>query len=74
MVIGALDSPLRLCLERDLATDLYSYSTLIPRYDETSRRVNRVSSNNSMTSLSTAIGALGSHLGPHLEIDLVTDL
>jgi hypothetical protein len=73
-VIGALDSPLGPHLESDLATDLYSDSTPIAIMDESDRGVNFNCLNKSVSSLSAAIGALGSPLGPHLESDLVTDL
>jgi hypothetical protein len=42
--------------------------------DESDRQINFNSLKKSMTSLSAAIGALGSPLGPHPESDLVTDL
>jgi hypothetical protein len=42
--------------------------------DESNHQINFNNLKKSATSLSAVIGALGSHLGPHLESDLVTDL
>jgi hypothetical protein len=42
--------------------------------DESDHQINFNSLKKSVTSLSAAIGALGSHLGLHLESDLVTNL
>jgi hypothetical protein len=42
--------------------------------DESDRQINCNSLKKSVTSLSAAIGTLDSHLEPHLESDLVTDL
>jgi hypothetical protein len=72
--IGALGSPLRPHPESDLVTDLYSSSTPIANMDRSSCQINFNSLNKSVISLSAAIRALGSPLGPHPESDLETDL
>jgi hypothetical protein len=72
--IGALDSRLGPLLENDLATDLYSSSTPIAAIDESDRQIRFNLLNKSTISLSVAIGASGSSLGPHPERDLATDL
>jgi hypothetical protein len=72
--IGALGSPLRPQPESDLVTDLYSDSTPIADMVRSSCQISFNSLNNSVISLSAAMGALGSPLGPHLESDLETDL
>jgi hypothetical protein len=51
-----------------------SLSAVISIMDESDRHINFNSLKKSVTSLSAAIGALSSHLGPHPESDLVTDL
>jgi hypothetical protein len=72
--IGALGSPLGPNLESDLETDLYSGSTLIANMDKSDCQISFNSINKSVISLSAAIGALGSSLGPHPESDLETSL
>jgi hypothetical protein len=72
--IGALGSPLRPHPESDLPTYLYSDSTLIVIMDESDRQISFNILNKSTTSLSAVIRALGFHLGPHPENDLVTCL
>jgi hypothetical protein len=72
--IGALGSPLGPHPESDLVTDLYSGSTPIAIMDESDRRIRFNRLNKSAISLSAAIGALGSPLGPRPERDLATDL
>jgi hypothetical protein len=73
-MIGALCSSLGPHLESDLATYLYSSSTPIANMDESDRRIIVNSFKESVISLSVAIGALGSPLGPNPESDLATDL
>jgi hypothetical protein len=73
-VIGALGSPLGLHPESDLVTDLYSVSTPIANMVRTGCQISFNSLNKSIISLSAAIGALGSPLGPHPESDLEIDL
>jgi hypothetical protein len=57
---------------------LKKFATSLPAtiaiMDESDRQINFNSLKKSVTSLSAAIGALGSPLGPHPESDLVTDL
>jgi hypothetical protein len=72
--IGALGSPLGPHLESDLVADLYSASTSIANMDKSGYQISFNSLNKSVISLSAAIGALGSPLGPHPESDLETDL
>jgi hypothetical protein len=72
--IGALGSPLGPHLESDLVTYLYSGSTPIGNMDRSDCQISFNSLNKSVISLSVAIGALGSPLGPHLESDLEIDL
>jgi hypothetical protein len=72
--IGALGSPLGPHLESDLVTYLYSVSTPICNMDRSDCQISFNSLNKSVISLSVAIGALGSPLGPHLESDLEIDL
>jgi hypothetical protein len=72
--IGALGSPLGPHLESDLVTYLYSGSTPIANMDRSDCQISFNSLNKSVISLSVAIGALGSPLGPHLESDLEIDL
>jgi hypothetical protein len=72
--IGALGSPLGSHPESDLVADLYSASTSIANMDKSGYQINFNSLNKSVISLSAAIGALGSPLGPHPESDLETDL
>jgi hypothetical protein len=74
VMIGALGSPLGPHQESDLATDLYSGSTLIANMDESNRWINFNLLNKFVISLSAAIGALASPLGTHVESDLTTDL
>jgi hypothetical protein len=69
-MIGALGSPLGPHPESDLVTDLYSGSTPIANMDMFSCQISFSSLNKSIMSLSAAIGALGSPLGPHPESDL----
>jgi hypothetical protein len=73
-VIRALGSSLGPHPESDLATDLYSSSTLIVIIDESDRRISFNRLKKSVTSLPAMIRALGSLLGPHPESDLATDL
>jgi hypothetical protein len=54
--IGALGSPLGPCLEGDLATDLYSDSTLIANMDESNHRISFNLLNKSVISLLVMIG------------------
>jgi hypothetical protein len=72
--IGALGSLLGLHPESDLVTDLYSVSTPIANMVRTGCQISFNSLNKSIISLSAAIGALGSPLGPHPESDLEIDL
>jgi hypothetical protein len=72
--IGALGSLLGHHLESDLRTDLYSGSTPIAIMDESDHRISFNLLTESAISLSAAIGASGSPLGPHPERDLATDL
>jgi hypothetical protein len=74
VTIEALGSPLGPYPKSDLETDLYSASTPIANMDRFSCQISFNSLNKSVISLSAAIGALGSPLGPHLESDLETDL
>jgi hypothetical protein len=71
-VIRALSSPLGPNLESDLATDLYSGSTLIANMDESDYRfiINRFKE--SVTLLSAMIGVLNSPLELHPKSDLDT--
>jgi hypothetical protein len=73
-VIGALSSPLGPHPESDLATDIYSGSTPIVIIDESDHRISFNNLQKLMTSLSAAIGALGSPLGPYPKSDLAIDL
>jgi hypothetical protein len=74
VTIEALGSPLGPHLESDLETDLYSGSTPIANMDRSDCQISFNSLNKFIISLSAAIGALGSPLGPHPESDLETDL
>jgi hypothetical protein len=74
VAIGALGSPLEPHPKSDLVTYLYSVSTLIANMDKSGCQISFNSLNKSVISLSAAIGALGSPLGPHLESNLETDL
>jgi hypothetical protein len=65
VVIGALCSLLVPHLECDLATDIYFDSTLIAIMDESDRWISFNHFGKSMISLSVAIGASDSPLGPH---------
>jgi hypothetical protein len=67
-------SPLGPRPESDLATDLYSDSTLIASMDESNHQISFNLLNKSAISLLAAIGASGSPLGPRPERDLATDL
>jgi hypothetical protein len=73
-VIEALGSSLGHYKESDLATDLYSGSTLIANMDEFDRRISFNHLKKSMTSLSATIGTSSSPLGPHLESNLAINL
>jgi hypothetical protein len=64
VAIGALCSLLRPHLESDLPTDLYSVSTLIDIMDEFDHRISFNLLTESVISLSAAIGASNSPLGP----------
>jgi HD-like signal output (HDOD) protein len=68
--IRVLGSPLEPHPESDLAINLYSGSTLIANMDESDRQINFNNLKKSATSLSSAIRALDSTLGPHPESDL----
>jgi hypothetical protein len=72
--IGALGTPLGPNSESDLVIDLNSGSIPIAIMDEYDHRISFNSLKKSVTSLSTAIGALGSPLGPRPESDVATDL
>jgi hypothetical protein len=72
--IGALGSPLGPHPESDLVTDLYSDSTLIANMDMFGCQISFNSLNKFIISLSMAIEAMGSPLGPHPESDLETYL
>jgi hypothetical protein len=72
--IGALASPLGHHPESDLATDLYSGSTPIVIMDGSDHRISFNSLKKFVTSLSVAIGALGSPLRPHPESGIAIDL
>jgi hypothetical protein len=74
MMNAALCSPLGPHPESDLATNLYSGSTLIANMDGFDCRIIFNLLNKSTVSLSATIGASGSPLGPHLERDLAIDL
>jgi hypothetical protein len=74
VVIGALDSPLGSHPEVDLATDLYSISTPISNMDESNHQISFNLLTKSTISLSPAIGASDSPLGPRSERDLATYL
>jgi hypothetical protein len=69
-----LCSPLGPHPESDLVTDLHSSSTLIANMDKSDCQISFNSLNKSVISLSVAIGALGSPLGPHPKSDIETDL
>jgi hypothetical protein len=73
-VIGALGSTLGPHPESDLATDLYSDSSPIANMDESDRRISINLLNKFTISLSVAIEASDSPLGPRSERDLATDL
>jgi hypothetical protein len=72
--IGVLSSPLGPYPESDLVIDLYSVSTPIANMYRSNCQISFNSLNKSGISLSATIGALGSPLGLHPEIDLKTDL
>jgi hypothetical protein len=72
--IRELGSPLGPHPESDLVTNIYFGSTPIAHMDESDRRVSFNLHNKFATSLTMAIGALASPLGPHLESELATDL
>jgi hypothetical protein len=72
--IGALGSPLGPHLESDIVTDLYPNSTSIANMDRSGCQISFNSFNKSTISLSAAIEALGSPLGPNPESDLETDI
>jgi hypothetical protein len=74
VAIGALGSRLGPHSESGLVTNLYSGSTPIANIDMPGCQISFNSLNKSVISLSAAIGALGSPLGPHPESDLKTDL
>jgi hypothetical protein len=74
VAIGALGSRLGPHPESGLVTNLYSGSTPIANIDMSGCQISFNSLNKSVISLSAAIGALGSPLGPHPESDLETDL
>jgi hypothetical protein len=73
-VIRALGSPLGPYPESDLVIDLYFDSTSIANMDMSGCQISFNRLNKFIISLSTAIGALGSPLGPHLESDIETYL
>jgi hypothetical protein len=68
VAIGALCSPLEPHPESDLITDPYSGSTLIANMDRSGCQISFNSLNKSIISLSVAIGALGSPLGPFTDL------
>jgi hypothetical protein len=72
--IGAMGSPLGPHPESNLVTDLYSASTPIANMDMSGCQISFNSLNKSVISLSVAIEALGSPLGPHPKSNLETDL
>jgi hypothetical protein len=72
--IRALDSPLGPHPESDLVTDLYFGSTPIANMGRSGCPISFNSLNKSIISLSVAIGALSSLLGPHSESYLETYL
>jgi hypothetical protein len=72
--IGALDSPLGPHPKSDLLTDLYSASTPIAIMDESDRWISFNLLTKFAISLSAAVEASGSPLGPRLERDLAIDL
>jgi hypothetical protein len=72
--IGALGSSLEPHPESDLPIDIYSGSTPIAIMDESDRRISFNLLTESAFSLSAAIGASGSPLGPRPERDLATYL
>jgi hypothetical protein len=73
-MIRASDSPLGPHLERDLAIDIYSGSTLIASMDESDHRIIINLLNKFTISLSAAIEPSSSHLRSRQERDLATDL
>jgi hypothetical protein len=73
-VIGALGSPFGPYPESDLAIDLYSSSIPIANMDESNCRISFNLLNKSVISLSAAIEASSSPLGPRPERYLVTNL
>jgi hypothetical protein len=72
--IGALSSPLRPNLESDLLTDLCSVSIPISIMDESDHRIGFNLLTKSVISLSAAIGASSSPLGPNPKGNLAIDL
>jgi hypothetical protein len=74
VTIGALGSPLGLYPESNLPIDLYSGSTVIAIMDESNRRISFNLLSEFTISLSVAIGASDSPLGPRPERDLATNL
>jgi hypothetical protein len=72
--IGALGTPLGPHLESDIVTDLYPASTSIANMDRSGCQISFNSLNKSTISLSAAIEALGSPLGPNPESDLETNI
>jgi gamma-glutamylcysteine synthetase len=72
--IMTLCSPLEPHPESDLEIDLYSGSTPIANIDMSGCQISFNSLSKSVISLSAAIGALGSPLGPNSESDLETDI
>jgi hypothetical protein len=73
-VIRALGSPLGPHPESDLVTNMCSVSTPIANMDKSDCQISFNSLNKSIISLSAAIGALDSPLGPHPESYLETYL
>jgi hypothetical protein len=72
--IRGLDSPIGPHQESDLATDIYSCSSPIAIMDESDRQISFNHLNKYVISLSVAIRASGSPLGPCPERDLAIDL
>jgi hypothetical protein len=72
--IGALGSPLVPHPESDIVIDIYSGFTPIANMDRSGYQISFNSLNKSVISLSAAIGAFGSPLGPNPESDLEKDL
>jgi predicted deacylase len=74
VMIAIMDKSDRQINFNSLKKSVTSLPAAIAIIDEFDRQINFNSLKKSVTSLSAAIEALSSHLGPHPENDLVTDL